>query len=345
MAHTEDQFQQHMHVFRGIAIILIACAHTVPSLDWSNHWVLGKVIDTLANESSIFFFFIAGYLFQHLSGRFSFDRYLVQKAKTVILPYLVLSIPALIIFTLLTKRIGMWPWFYDLPVWQQVTLFLLTGKHLAPLWFVPTITLFYLLAPLFVWMDRNWRTGYWLILPLLLVSTYLGRDGPLGPLDKALYLLPVYLLGMVFSRYKSMTLVLVQRWWPVLVIAVALCLVGNLLGWSHPPYWQMPLKVSLVMLLTWLLWRYHGVFGDKLNYIAEVSFGIFFIHAYFISAIKVLVVYATSGRFYNGEGSEDIVGNALTFSLYVAMVLTASVALIWLTRKLLGKYSRMVIGA
>ncbi len=211
MADTEEQFQQHIHVFRGIAIILIACAHTVPSLDWSNHWVLGKVIDTLANESSIFFFFIA---------------------------------------------------------------------------------------------------GYWLILPLLLVSTYLGRDKPLGLLDKALYLLPVYLLG-----------------------------------WSHPPYWKMPLKVSLVMLLTWLLWRYHGVFGNKLNYIAEVSFGIFFIHAYFISAIKVLVVYATSGRFYNGEGSEDIVGNALTFSLYVAMVLTASVALIWLTRKLLGKYSRMVIGA
>ena len=27
-----------------------------------------------------------------------------------------------------TQRTGMWSWFYDLPVWEQVGLFLLTGK-------------------------------------------------------------------------------------------------------------------------------------------------------------------------------------------------------------------------
>jgi surface polysaccharide O-acyltransferase-like enzyme len=284
-------------------------------------------------------------LFQHLSPRFKFDRYLIQKLKTVVLPYLLLSIPALIIFTLFTKRIGMWPWFYDLPTWGQVTLFLLTGKHLAPLWFVPTIALFYLLAPLFLFIDRKFRWGYWLIVPLLVVSTYVGRDGPWGPLDKALYLLPIYLLGMAFSHYKALGFVLVQRWWPLLAGVAATLLYALAIDWQTDLSLHIPLKTCLALLFTWLLWRYHMVFGTKLNYIAEISFGIFFIHAYFISFVKVVMVYLLTGQIYKGEGAEVIPGNALTFSLYVGSVLAMSVLAIWVVKKLFGNKSRMVIGA
>ena len=147
MVKDNTDYQQHIHVFRGVAIILIVCAHTIPSLDWSASPVLGRIIDGLAHQRSIFFFFIAGYLVQHLSVKFDFKKYMAQKFKTVIIPYLILSIPAIIIFTVFAKRTGMWSWFYLLPVWEQVALFLITGKHLAPLWFVPTITIFYFFAP------------------------------------------------------------------------------------------------------------------------------------------------------------------------------------------------------
>ena len=344
MKHEKD-FQQHIHVFRGIAIIFIVMAHTIPSLDWS-HWPLtGKLIDAIANQSSIFFFFIAGYLFQHLSTRFTFPNYLKQKFRTVILPYLLLSIPALYIFTVLTQRAGMWSWFYDLKIWEQVVLFLLTGKHLAPLWFVPTIALFYLLAPLLVWMDRNYPKGYWVILPLLVLSTYVGRDGPYGPIDKAIYLFPVYLLGMVFSHFKQSALSLVNNWWPVLFAVTIVSIVGFIAEWPSPPYWQMPMKVSLALIFTWLLYHYHHIFGHSLDYIAEVSFGIFFVHAYFISAIKVLTVYLLYGVIYDGYGSEDIQGNFLTFSLYAGLVLILTVLTIWLVKRILGNNSRMIIGA
>lgn len=338
-------YQQHIHVFRGVAIILIVCAHTVPSLDWTAHPLTGRVIDGLANESSIFFFFIAGYLFQHLSARFRFQSYLLQKFKTVILPYLILSVPALIIFTLLVKRVGMWPWFYELETWQQVAMFLLTGKHLAPLWFVPTITLFYLAAPLFLWIDRRWVRGYWLILPLMALSIWLGRDGPNGPLDKAIYLLPMYLLGMLVSHFKAESLELIRRWWLVLVVIAAVSLAGFILGWSQPPHYQVPMKAALALLITLFLWRYHQLFGRRLDYIAEVSFGIFFIHAYLISAIKVGTVYLMSGRVYTGEGSGDIPGTAVSFLLYAGTVLILTVVIIWVAKRLLGKRSRMVVGA
>lgn len=338
-------YQQHIHVFRGVAIMGIVTAHTIPSLDWSQWPLTGRFIDALVNESSVFFFFIAGYLFQHLSARFVFQNYLRQKFFTVILPYLLLSIPALIIFTQFTQRTGMWTWFYDLPVWEQVGLFLLTGKHLAPLWFVPTITLFYLAAPLLLWVDQKMPRLYWLIVPLLVLSTWLGRDGPHGPIDKAIYLLPAYLLGMAFSHHKAQGMALVQRWWWALLLVVLVSCAGLVLQWPDPPHYQMPMKAAACLLLVWLLYRHHHRVGHRLDFVAEVSFGIFFIHAYFISAIKVVTVYLVEGSVYKGVGGEVIPGNLLTLLLYASAVLLLSTATIWVIKKVLGKHSRKFIGA
>ena len=340
-----DDYQQHIHVFRGLAIIAIVCAHTLPSLNWTANPNLGRALDAVVNQSSIFFFFIAGYLFEHLSDRFSYKRYLLQKLKTVLLPYLIFSIPALVVFTMLTQRVGMWSGFYDLPVAAQVALFLITGKHLAPLWFVPTITLFYLAAPLFLYIDRRCPAAYWIVVPLLLLSTWVNRGGQYGPLNFALYLLPVYLLGMAFSRFKAAAITLIRKWWILLAALAVLSFIGEVYQWGSPPWRQMPLKAAMALLLTAWLYGHHQWFGSRLNYIAEVSFGIFFIHAYFISAIKVVTVYLITGQIYKGEGAEIIPGTALNFTVYAASVLFLTVTFIWLMKKLLGRSSRMVIGA
>lgn len=343
MAKTD--YQQHIHVFRGVAIILIVFAHTLPSLDWREYPALGRTLDALANQSSILFFFIAGYLFQHLSGRFAFASYLKQKLKTVIVPYFILSIPAIYVFTALTERVGMWAGFYDLPVWQQVALFLLTGKHLAPLWFVPTIALFYLAAPLFLYIDRRKPTAYLLVVPLLLLSTYVGRGGQLGPLNFALYLLPVYMLGMAFSHFREQAIELVTRWAWLLAAVFLVAGAGHAMGWPVPPHWLMPMKIAMALLGTWLLYRHHHWIGHRLDYIAEVSFGIFFVHAYFISAIKVATVYLLEGRLYTGREEGGIPGNLLTFSLYAGAVLAISVLSLWIAKRVLGRNSRMFVGA
>lgn len=338
-------FQHHIHVFRAVAIILIVFAHTLPSFDWSERPLTGRAVDAFANESSIFFFFIAGYLFQFLSKRFEFSSYLLQKLKTVILPYLILSIPAIIIFTFVTRRTGMWSWFYTIPEWQQMALFILTGKHLAPLWFVPTITLFYLAAPLFLWIDRRQPRLYLLVIPLWMLSVYLGRDGPHGPIDKALYLLPVYMLGMVFSHYREQAERLVARYfWPLLAIVLT-GFAGHLLQWSQPPYYLMLMKAPAALLLVYTLTKTHHWFGTRLDYIAHISFGIFFIHAYFISAIKVVTVYLLSGTIYDGRKGSDLSGSLPAFFLYAAAVIALSVVAIWIAQRLLGSRSRMIIGA
>jgi len=344
MLHKES-FQHHIHIFRGVAIILIVCAHTLPSLDWSAQPLTFRLLDAIANESSIFFFFIAGYLFQHLSARFKYKNYLKQKIRTVILPYLILSLPALFIFTQLVEREGMWSWFYTIPVWQQIGLFLATGKHLTPLWFVPTISLFYLLAPLFISIDRRAPVLYWSILPLWLLSIYLGRDGPLGPIDKAIYLLPAYLMGMAFSHFQAQSESLTQRFWQPLMTIALLGMAGHTLDWPIPPHYLMLMKLPLSLLITVALLRWHRKIGTKLDYIAHVSFGIFFVHAYFISFIKVGTVYLMHGKIYTGQGSGELPGNLLVFGIYAIFVLLFSTLLIKGAQKIFGKNSRMFIGA
>lgn len=341
----QQNFQQHLHVFRGVAIMFIVGAHTIPSFNWSESPVIGRFLDSIFNQSSIFFFFIAGYLFQHLSGRFTFKNYLNQKLKTVIAPYLLLSIPALYIFTQLIHRADMWGWFYTLPVWQQVSLFLLTGKHLAPLWFVPTITLFYLAAPLLLVIDRRAPKLYWLILPLWTLSIYLGRDGPYGPIDKAIYLLPVYMAGMAFSHFYQQAASMAARLWFPLTIVTLVGMAGHTLALTQPPAYLMLMKLPMAFLLTVVLLRWHHLIGKRLDYIAHISFGIFFIHAYFISAIKVATVYLFHGRVYTGDAASDFTGNIWYFFIYAGVVLTLSVGTVWVAQKWLGKNSRMVIGA
>lgn len=346
MTSTPRQFQQHIHVFRAIAITLIVCAHTLPTFDWTAYPMFYRVMDGIGNESSIYFFFIAGYLFQHLSGRFDFKRYLVQKIKTVIVPYLILSIPAIVIYTMFLPRGDMWPWFYDLPAWQQAFMFLITGKHLAPLWFVPTITIFYCFAPVFIHIDKRQPSLYWLIIPLTALAMYLGRGGAYGPLNKAIYLLPIYMFGMWFCHYQSMAEGLVRRFWPILLSVSIFGLVGYVMKWAEPPQYLMIMKMPLAALIVMVLLHHHEKVGHRLDYVAHVSFGIFFVHAYFISAFKVLWVYITQDVLSLREASyATVAGTPWLYFSFALLVLLASIAVIKLAQGVLGDRSRMLIGA
>lgn len=343
-ATAAREFQQHIHVFRGVAICLIVGAHSVPSFDWSERPLVGRLIDVFCNQSSVLFFFIAGYLFQYLSRNFSYQRYLKQKLKTVILPYLLVSIPAIVIAVFYIRQEGMWLWFYDLPIWQQIGLFYLTGKHLEPLWFVPTITLFYLAAPLLLKIDRAPRL-YWIVLPMLLLSIMLGRGGPLGPINKAIYLLPAYLFGMFFSHFRAQAEAMSERHL-LLLSAAALGAYAWLVAFPTEAFdLQILMKMLMVPIFVVLLRRYSERLNGQLDYIAHISFGIFFVHAYFISVFRLLLTQ-WQGNQWAGEATTALFPpSVFAYLLHIVLVLVASVAAIWAVQKLFPDHSRQLIGA
>jgi surface polysaccharide O-acyltransferase-like enzyme len=105
------------------------------------------------------------------------------------------------------------------------------------------------------------------------------------------------------------------------------------------------MKAAACLLIVWLLHRHHHRMGHRLDFVAEVSFGIFFIHSYFISAIKVATVYLVDGAVYKGVGGDVIPGSLPMLLLYAGTALLLSTFTIRVVKKVLGKHSRKIIGA
>lgn len=337
-------FRHELHLFRAVAIILIVLTHSLPSFDWKAAPVLGQVLIGLCRQTSVLFFFISGYLFQHLLGRFAYRRYLLRKLETVILPYAIISIPAIIISVWFVPQEGMWSWFYELPRWEQVVLFYLSGKHLEPLWFVPTVAIFYLAAPLFVAIDRRPRL-YLLILPLLVYAVAFGRDGPLGPINKAIYFMPVYLFGMAFSRFRDTAESLCRRWFPALVLLFIAATAFAVITQSKVAYTNILGKLALSCMLLVVLSRWRERQTPFLDYVAHVSFSIYFIHAYAISAFRLLLTLSAGSAWRGAASTALFPPNLALLALHVLLVLAVSLAAIWCVQRLFPRESSWLIGA
>ena len=76
-------FQQNVHNFRAFAIIGVVAAHCLHNFNWQNSEKSLIVLDVIFNQSTIWFAFIAGYLFQRLSTNYTTGRYYRKKIANV----------------------------------------------------------------------------------------------------------------------------------------------------------------------------------------------------------------------------------------------------------------------
>lgn len=338
------KFLSHIHSFRGFAITGIMGAHSLQSLNWDHNSILFKGLDTLFNQSSIWFFFIAGLMFQYLSERYQYQKYLNKKLVNVVLPYLLLSIPAIVLFVFFQKQDNVPGYFYDYPIIEQVLIFLYTGKHLAPFWFVPTICFFYLLAPLFIWIDRNPKM--YLCLPFFIIlSAILGRGGLqewtgmvllFAPISKAVYLLSVYLFGCFCGHYHEEFLQLTRKYEALLIALVLGCFSLNILYYNQQVYYLYFFKLLCCPLLTLQFYRFDKHVKDKLFTLGDLSFGIFFIHGYFLGVLNL-----ASSKF---SFADILHGNLFTQILIIIALGVLCIYSLKACKYIFGKKSRMLVG-
>jgi surface polysaccharide O-acyltransferase-like enzyme len=345
------EFLPYIHDFRAVAIVAVVASHL--DLVWPQQSFEGHVVNSLAQNGSAMFLFVAGFLFQHLSARFSYRRYLESKLKNVLVPYVVVSLPMLV-YQYVRRVVAFAPdhpgLHFGNPLLQGLWA-LATADHMpAPMWFVPMISVFYLAAPLLIRLDRSPR-GYWIIPPLLLVAMLCHRPLPVNRIGQALvYFTPAYLTGMWFSHYRAPVMRVVDanlgKLFATFAAVEVFCLVvlhrpGAL--FSHAPFtleggWldlNLPNKLLLSFALTGLLARYRRDIGGKLDYLAGASFGVFFVHEY--------VVQLTQRVFLRLQ-HHDIEGSVPTALVLLPFYTLASLALVVLARRLLGKNSRYVVG-
>jgi len=324
----------HLHNFRGLAIIFIVATHCVSVFDWSDSPVLRDVLGRVFANGTIFFLFIAGYLFHYLSPGFRTVPYWKKKALNVVLPYCIVSVPAIILSMTLMKREGLDPSFYQQPKWQQVLEFLVTGSHMAPFWYIPTIIIFYAVAPILLRIFSSDR-AYWLLIPIFVVGLSVSR-GENNPILAFVHFLSIWVLGMSCSNFRERADDLLNRWFwllPVAVIALFLIAFYTTPG-THT--WYSDLQKAFLSLFFYTLFNRLGTRADRwFALIGSLSFGLFFLHSYVISTGKIMLEFVVGYQPAGGILS-------LTIAAIAAVGLT--MLAVQAVKRLAGKRSRYLIG-
>lgn len=329
-------FLGYIHYFRALAIFFIVAGHSIDNFLWLDNSTLERVLRIVISNGSTLFVFIAGYLFQHLLVKYNTKKYVISKLKNVIIPYFIVSIPAIIIFVFYQQREAVWEGFYDNPQWLQVFLFYLTGKHLAPLWFIPMITLFYLVAPLLAKADKNEKIYY--LLPLFILISCLVSRGL--PYQSFVHFFSAYLLGMYCSKFKiSVNLILQNTNFLIgsFLLVVAFIFSEFYFTTGYMTYYNHLQKLCLSLFFLGLFIKFNPHLTSKyISTVADTSFGVFFIHSYLVTGTK-LIYEKAYGHLPEGN---------IVFHIIISIVLLMTcVFLIVQIRRVFGKNSRYLVGS
>lgn len=184
--------------FRSIAIALIVLNHVISAFNWGSNISIKNLFIVIAENTTVLFIFISGYLFCYLIDRFNYIKYMKGKIKFVLLPYFLCSIPAIIYFVFVQYREGVPDGFYEMSEIFRVLYFYVTGIHLAPYWYIPTIFLYFIFSPVLLILYR--KNFLLILLPFLIIISF--SIGRLGVINSAIHFMSVYVLGMLCCQYR-----------------------------------------------------------------------------------------------------------------------------------------------
>ncbi len=336
-AAPKKEFINYIHNFRGLAIIFVVAGHLL--MKWEDGSVAHRTFRVIWENGTVLFIFIAGFLFQFLSKKFEYSSYLRKKVEYVLLPYVLVSIP-IIAYRLLTNDIPGYitnthPDFLDWSTGSRLAYFVFTGAHMQQLWFIPMITLYYLAAPLFLYIDRN-PVRYYILIPLIVLSCFIKRE-PFNDIPMmSLHFLSVYVFGMFMSRYRQRFLAIAEKYKVLIIGITVVVLSANLYFYpDHNNQLNFLHKMLFCAAFIYLLWKFDRFIPKFLAVLAEMSFGIFFLHYYTLLVLKAV---------YEKFAGHPIPGNLLNWSIYLVAVLLITAGIIKLTKKIFPKISRQLIG-
>lgn len=340
----------YINVFRGLAILLILAGHTMQMGE------AGSLTRAVSREiwagGTVLFVFIAGFLFEYLSHKFEYKDYLSKKWSNVIKPYLWTAIPGIILCFTLPAIYGN-P-FAEYNSFAQICVFLTTGRvHNVPAWFIPMIVIFFFLSSTLLKAEK--RGLLYKLLPIALIITVIFPRQDIEPYMVADFdfwgkwcaYLKYVLHGFVhfFSSYVGGMYLAANidkvdrmyRWRHLLLGATVLSAAADIYLLQN--YGVSNGSVSKIFFTVWALvmLKHYNDFFDKhprinsfMDICAKYSFGLFFIHWYYVFAFNYLtgVSPVAGGVFYIALG---------TVILRYLFVFAASFITLWGIKKFLNK--------
>ncbi|MGL5202961.1 MAG: acyltransferase family protein [Cetobacterium sp.] len=206
-------FLSFINYFRGFAILLIVIGHlfgTVKVFNYDNPYmntIFTKSIFSLVSGGTSLFVFISGFLFHHVfySRGFNFKKFLINKLKNVLCPYLILMTPVVVYQLLYVPR-------YQklhtttLEFFKYLFLSLYSGTMLLSTWYIPFAFLLFLSSPIFIKFIEMKKYHKTLMFVMLLLGSIVHRpahDFTVNVFQALIYFSPVYCLGIYISMEKN----------------------------------------------------------------------------------------------------------------------------------------------
>lgn len=350
-------FLPYIHNLRGLAILFVIGVHASGlNNGWKSHPVVDNILENIFDPTegngTVLFLFIGGFLFQYLTHKyFDYKKYLEQKFKVIVMPYLLISIP-LILIRIVTgfDSLALPSDFHERSVFRQIIFYLFTGTHMPPFWFITTIILIYFTAPLFRWIDNEKFYRYvFPFIPLIYFFTFRPSHNA-NPIFAYLHFVPVYITGMWVSHYRNR--ILSSRFLLYIVISgFTIISIFNFAGWTSEArnltFEKMiaeqiiffniySLKAFLLcFLLLMILYRMRERPMPVLYLLGDYSFGIFFVHYLFISITRKIL-----------EMLDIVIPFSVpAYLIFFIVLLGASTLTVFIVKKITGRYSRYLIGS
>lgn len=343
-----QMYLNYINYFRGFAILMVVLGHF---LYFPESTVTEKLVKAVIKGGTSPFVFISGFLFHHIFYRRGFDykKFMKNKFKNVLLPYTIVVIPGLIY---VVSQHNLDSYIYEKSKVLYIILYYLSGNALTATWYIPFAMLLFLASPIFVKFINLKNSEQKVIIFLLLIISMIIqrpiRDLTINLFQAFIYFSPFYCLGIYVSMNKEKigkilernTLILGIIWLITLIFQVKY----NILETTQKSIFEIkgvdlvvPEKFFICLFFLGLfikLENLNNVLGDGikkiLNLLAECSFGIFFIHNYFI-----LLFWE---KYHTGIG----ILQSLTLGIVTIFL---STLIVLLFKKGLGKNSRILIGS
>ena len=323
----------YINALRGLAAFFIILIHCNMFTNASG--ILPKIWEHLLSEWTAIFVLISGFLFQYLLPKYNQIKYLKSKFKNVILPYIFISIPAILIYVMGFKTDHNWvniPELLEHSYAYIVSFFLATGSHLGPLWFIPVLILIFLSSkPLSIIGSNKKYLIFFGILSVFAIGFTSRPPDDSNPVISYTHFLPVYILGMFLCSNRHY---LIQEKNKIIFVSLFFMLFGVELYFDLDKSFSIYTKIFLFLYLCTVFMAIPEAKLRWLNILADISFAMYFLHGYFVGFLRK-IIKSNEFNFFTG----------FLLNVSSALFITLSVFLIYYIMKKLRINTRQIIGS
>jgi surface polysaccharide O-acyltransferase-like enzyme len=345
MIAAKPQKIYSIHVLRGVAIIMIVFSHCLGVFKKNSHLIANSYLFSFLNLFSFnfttFFVLISGFLFQHLTYKYNVKTYYLSKFKTVICPYISVSIFCFLYFH--------YQYLSGLPFFSltepssstSIVKMMLTGTQLLPLWFMPMIIIIFAISPLlYKWSQKS-------LIIVGLVSMFwvvmFTKPDYTKPLLNLMHYGPVYLIGMMIKQNYETIIKLVKANLVLVVFFFGLCFFipftyryVDHLGVEKLYYDTLQKIILFILALYFLDGLNHknneGKTYKFFSYMANISFPIYFIHEIIVISLEELLGKSPLGYVIKTDNGELASLGAISFlisTLVISILIANTIKLVF----------------